>query len=62
MRVAVDQERCDLHGQCVFAAPEIFSFNEGDELVYLEEPPAELEAKARAAASVCPTGAISVGE
>lgn len=62
MRVAVDQEKCGLHGQCAFAAPELFSINEHDVLEYVEEIPADAEPRARAAASVCPTGAITVGE
>jgi ferredoxin len=33
MKIHVDPELCDLHGQCVFAAPEIFAFDDAGELV-----------------------------
>jgi ferredoxin len=62
VRIQVDREVCDLHGQCVFTAPELFRFDDDDELVYTTEVPAELEDKARTAATVCPTGAISLLE
>jgi ferredoxin len=61
MRIHVDSELCDLHGQCVFAAPEIFSFDDAGELVYVADVDDALAAKAQAAASVCPTGAITLG-
>ena len=60
MRIVVDRSLCDLHGQCVFTAPELFEFDDDGELAYKEDVPAELEAKARAAASVCPAAAIEV--
>ena len=62
MKISVDRDVCDLHGQCVFTAPAIFSFDEAGELVYREEVGGDEEAKARDAASVCPTGAIEVSE
>ena len=60
MKIEVDRDICDLHGQCVFAAPEIFSLEDGADLTYLPEVDHELAAKARAAASICPTGAIEL--
>jgi ferredoxin len=62
VRIQVDREVCDLHGQCVFTAPELFRFDDDEELDYTTEVPAELEDKARTAATVCPTGAISLLE
>jgi ferredoxin len=62
MKIHVDPELCDLHGQCVFTAPAIFSFDDAGELVYLPEVDDTLAAKARDAASVCPTGAITLDE
>ena len=62
MRVSVDRGICDLHGQCVLAAPELFSFDEAGELVVVEHVPGELAAKARSAAAVCPTGAVELAE
>lgn len=60
MRIEVDRSVCDLHGQCVFTAPEIFRFDDDGELEYVEELGEELAAKAQAAASVCPTAAIEL--
>jgi ferredoxin len=60
MRVIVDRDLCDLHGQCVLTAPEIFSFDDDGELQYLPELDPALAARAEAAASVCPTGAIEI--
>lgn len=60
MRIDVDHETCDLHGQCVFTAPEVFRFDDDGELEYVADVPAELEPKVRAAATVCPTGAIEL--
>ncbi len=34
MRVVVDRDRCADHGQCVFAAPEVFRLGDAVELVY----------------------------
>lgn len=62
MEIQVDRDVCDLHGQCVFTAPELFRFDDDDELEYTTEVPAELEGKARAAATVCPTSAITLIE
>jgi ferredoxin len=61
MKIHVDRDLCDLHGQCVLTAPEIFSFDDDGELQYLPEVNSELATKAEAAASVCPTAAIEVG-
>jgi ferredoxin len=58
--VNVDRDVCDLHGQCVLTAPEIFRFDDDGELQYLDEVGEELRAKAEAAASICPTGAIEI--
>lgn len=60
MRIQVDSAVCDLHGQCVFTAPELFRFDDDGELEHVLEVPAELEDKARTAATVCPTGAIEL--
>jgi len=56
----VDRDVCDLHGQCVFAAPELFRFRDDGELEYEEEAAGDLAAAARRAASLCPTSAIEL--
>jgi ferredoxin len=62
MRVHVDQEKCCGAGQCVLTAPEVFDQREEDGIVTLLDPtPAQSHQKAvREAASVCPSGAITV--
>jgi ferredoxin len=62
VRINVDADVCGLHGQCVFAAPEIFSFDEAGDLHYAPEVGDDLVPKARGAAVVCPTAAIELGE
>ncbi|MFL1378108.1 MULTISPECIES: ferredoxin [unclassified Nocardiopsis] len=60
MRIRVDRELCENHGQCVFAAPEVFSFDDDENLVYEPAPsPASADAVAKAVAS-CPVRAITV--
>ena len=60
MRVNVDLQRCEYHGQCVIAAPDLFDLPQPDLLVWEAEPSEELRADAEAAADVCPTQAITV--
>ena len=61
MKVAVDPERCEGHARCWGICPEVFSLDdEGHAFVTNPEVPAELETKARHAASNCPERAITV--
>ncbi|KMS78173.1 ferredoxin [Streptomyces leeuwenhoekii] len=60
MRITVDMNLCESHGQCVFAAPEIFSFDDEDHLVHEAAPADALLDKAEKAAAVCPVRAITV--
>jgi ferredoxin len=60
MKVNVDRDLCELHGQCVFAAPEVFRFDDDGELQYLEEVDDVLAAAAEAGAAVCPVAAIEL--
>ena len=63
MRVRVDAERCVGHGRCYELAPEIFGEDaEGHCIIRRARVPAELEAKARSAATNCPEEAILVDE
>ena len=62
MKIHVDRDVCDLHGQCVFSAPDLFRFDDRGELEYVEDVPEGQEGKARTAAGVCPTGAIEISE
>jgi ferredoxin len=59
MRVEVDRSRCEGHGMCEEAAPEIFQLDEDGELRILQpQVPPELERKALAAVRLCPVAAL----
>ncbi|MEY7980980.1 ferredoxin [Streptomyces pilosus] len=60
MRITVDMNLCESHGQCVFAAPDLFSFDDEDYLAYDAAPADETRDKAEKAAAVCPVRAITV--
>ncbi|MQM28017.1 ferredoxin [Glycomyces albidus] len=61
MSIEVDMDTCELHAQCVFAAPDVFSIDEDDELRYDPDPdPAHDDAVQRAALA-CPVQAIRLG-
>ncbi|KUL24113.1 ferredoxin [Actinoplanes awajinensis] len=59
MKINVDRAVCDNHGQCVFAAPAVFSFDDDEYLVYDPEPSGDQEASVLKAIAVCPLRAIS---
>lgn len=59
MKIKVDANLCELHGQCAFVAPELFRIDK-QKLVYEERVPLPLEERARMAAKVCPQLAITV--
>lgn len=64
MRVHVDPTQCDGYGKCNKVLPELFKL---DEFGYaqLDDPvdvPADLEAKVREAANVCPSAAVIIEE
>ena len=62
MRVVVDFDACEAHGDCVGVAPEIFDLSDDDEVVTLlqEEPDEALRARAQEAVDVCPIVAIHI--
>ena len=64
MKVVLDADLCDSHGDCVVAAPEIFDLGDDDEAAKLliSTPGAELQDKAREAADACPVQAITIEE
>lgn len=62
MRIIVDMDRCQDHGQCVFAAPEVFRINTAGRLEYIAEPDDELREAVEEAADVCPLQAITIEE
>lgn len=62
MKVIVDLDVCEAHGDCVIAAPEIFDLGDDDDVVTVlqAEPPEELRAKAELAVTNCPVAAITL--
>jgi ferredoxin len=64
MRVHLDSEKCQGHNRCYALAPELFDVDDYGQAVLLVDGdiPAELEEKARLAASNCPEFAIKVLE
>ncbi|QFZ21447.1 ferredoxin [Saccharothrix syringae] len=63
MRITVEQARCEGHGMCVDAAPDLFHLDDDGELVVLPEGglvPAGQEDRARDAVRVCPIAALAL--
>lgn len=60
MNVHVDMSICLLHGQCVIAAPEVFSFDDEGQLHWVEEVDESLRADVEAASDACPEQAIRI--
>jgi ferredoxin len=60
MRVHVDLDLCQAHGECAYVAPEVFELGDDDVLRYEEHPDESLRAKCEQAVQVCPVQAISL--
>lgn len=60
MKVHVDMNLCQSHGDCVFAAPEVFELPEDDVLVWKEEVGEEQRAAVENAVEACPMAAIRI--
>lgn len=61
MHVVVDRERCEGHGLCEDAAPEVFTLDDDGQAVVLADPvPAELHAATDRAVRLCPVAALLV--
>ncbi|MFJ6622739.1 ferredoxin [Kitasatospora sp. NPDC091335] len=60
MQVVVDMNQCQDHGQCVFAAPDVFRFDDDGRLAYVADPDEALRADVEEAADVCPLQAIRI--
>jgi ferredoxin len=60
MKVVVDLNKCQDHGQCVFSAPEVFQLDQDGHLVYVAEPDDALREDIEDAADVCPLQAIAI--
>jgi len=61
IKVVVDRDLCQDHGQCVFAAPQVFELDEEGKLDVLQEEVGEdLRDAVEEAADVCPVQAITI--
>ena len=62
MKVVLDQLRCDAHGVCVTACPEVFALEDTDDIVrvLIEEPDESLRVPRKKAAQGCPKAAITI--
>ncbi len=61
MRIVIDWDLCQGHGNCMADAPEVFLVDEKGKLTLLQEtPPEPLREKVQNAVSYCPSGAISI--
>jgi ferredoxin len=62
MKVIVDLNLCDAHGDCVVEAPQVFDLGEEDEVVSVldPEPGEDLREKVERAARACPVSAIRI--
>jgi ferredoxin len=62
MRVVVDELRCDAHGVCVDACPEVFALSDDDDKVrvLVAEPDESLREKLQRAVIACPKAAITI--
>ena len=61
MKVIVDWDLCESHGQCEFAAPDVFTINDDGDLDVLNETPDESQrAAVEQAVRRCPTRALVI--
>ena len=60
MKVIRDASRCELHGECVMAAPEVFEIEDDKDVVTVinPEPSQELRGAVEHAVMMCPTTAL----
>ncbi len=59
MRITVDTDRCEGHGQCVAAAPDVYDLDEEGTVMVLVTDGFDAQAAA-AGARACPVSALTV--
>lgn len=64
MKVRFDVDKCESFAACVVAAPEVFDFDDDENVAILinPHPPIELLEQVRAAVRNCPVQAISMSD
>jgi NADPH-dependent 2,4-dienoyl-CoA reductase/sulfur reductase-like enzyme/ferredoxin len=60
VRIVVDLTRCQGYGQCAFLAPDVFTLNGQEALMYDTDPSDEQREKVLQAAAACPVQALHV--
>jgi ferredoxin len=60
MKVVVDMNKCQDHGQCVFAAPDVFRLDDAGHLAYVPDADESLRDEVEDAVDVCPLQAIRI--
>jgi ferredoxin len=60
MKVRVDLSKCEYHGQCTIAAPDVFELVGEEELQWVAEPDEALRAEVEEAMDACPVQAITI--
>ena len=63
MKIRVDYDRCESHGLCMEAAPDVFEVRDDDFMYVLQENPADSQrAAVELAITNCPKQALSLLE
>lgn len=62
MKVNVDMNLCQSHGECVLIAPDVFELGDDDVLRWKADVPDERREQMEAAVDACPMAAISIEE
>ena len=63
MCIRIDLEACILAGECIYNHPSLFAWNDRDQPITLvDELSADQVVAVEQAISVCPSGAISLGD
>jgi ferredoxin len=60
MKVIVDMNLCQSHGECVNAAPDVFDLGDDDVLIWKEDVEESQRAAVEEAVDVCPMMAIRI--
>ena len=62
MKVRVDMNLCQSHGECVFPAPDVFELGDDDVLRWKEDVDESRRAAVEEAVNTCPMMAISIDD
>jgi ferredoxin len=62
MKVILEAKLCELHGECVMAAPDVFDIEDDKDVVTVlnDEPGDDQRSAVEQAVTMCPTAALRV--